>query len=140
MPERIYNYITEKGFSAMFNLPFSWTTLRGKNCRQPIAVMGVVDTFGQCDWSRGIVHDLKATQNQKYERFMNSKQPNRLRFCSKKTQRWTLLQGLWLGQMESKNLISHRYRDRPMQIKKIEFSIIRCSKKVTHCREEVEFR
>ena len=26
-------------------LPFSWTTLRGKHCRQPIAVMGVVDTF-----------------------------------------------------------------------------------------------
>ena len=26
-------------------LPFSWTTLRGKNYRQPIAVMGVVDTF-----------------------------------------------------------------------------------------------
>ena len=29
-------------------LPFSWTTLRGKHCRQPIAVMGVVDTFGPC--------------------------------------------------------------------------------------------
>ena len=28
-------------------LPFSWTTLRGKQCRHPIAVMGVVDTFGQ---------------------------------------------------------------------------------------------
>ena len=27
-------------------LPFSWTTLRGKHCRHPIAVMGVVDTFG----------------------------------------------------------------------------------------------
>ena len=27
-------------------LPFRWTTLRGKNCRHPIAVMGVVDTFG----------------------------------------------------------------------------------------------
>jgi hypothetical protein len=27
-------------------LPFSWTTLRGKHCRNPIAVMGVVDTFG----------------------------------------------------------------------------------------------
>jgi hypothetical protein len=26
--------------------PFSWTTLRGKHCRHPIAVMGVVDTFG----------------------------------------------------------------------------------------------
>ena len=25
---------------------FSWTTLRGKHCRHPIAVMGVVDTFG----------------------------------------------------------------------------------------------
>ena len=28
-------------------LPFSWTTLRGKHCRHPIAVMGVVDMFGQ---------------------------------------------------------------------------------------------
>ena len=27
-------------------LPFSWTTLRGKHCRYPIAAMGVVDTFG----------------------------------------------------------------------------------------------
>ena len=44
MPERIYNPITTMGVSAM--LPFSWTTLRGKHCRHPIAVMGVVDTFG----------------------------------------------------------------------------------------------
>jgi hypothetical protein len=29
-------------------LPFSWTTLRGKHCRYPIAVMGVVDTFRLC--------------------------------------------------------------------------------------------
>jgi hypothetical protein len=28
-------------------LPFSWTTLRGKNCRHPIDVMGVIDTFEQ---------------------------------------------------------------------------------------------
>ena len=28
-------------------LPFSWTTLRGIHCRHPIAVMEVVDTFGQ---------------------------------------------------------------------------------------------
>ena len=28
-------------------LPFSWTTLRGKHCRHPIAIMGVVDTLGQ---------------------------------------------------------------------------------------------
>ena len=27
-------------------LPFIWTTLRGKHCWHPIAVMGVVDTFG----------------------------------------------------------------------------------------------
>ena len=26
-------------------LPFSWTTLRGKHCWHPIAVMGVIDTF-----------------------------------------------------------------------------------------------
>ena len=29
------------------SVPFSWTTLTGKHCRHPIAVMGVVDTFGQ---------------------------------------------------------------------------------------------
>ena len=29
-------------------LPFSWTTLRDKHCRHPIAVLGVVDTFGHC--------------------------------------------------------------------------------------------
>ena len=29
-------------------LPFSWTTLRGKHCQHPIAVMRVVDTFGPC--------------------------------------------------------------------------------------------
>ena len=29
-------------------LPFSCTTLRGKHCRHPIAVMGVVDMFEQC--------------------------------------------------------------------------------------------
>jgi len=28
-------------------LPFTWTTLRGKHCRYPIAGMGVVDTLGQ---------------------------------------------------------------------------------------------
>ena len=27
-------------------LPFSWTTLRGKHCRHPIAAMGVVFMFG----------------------------------------------------------------------------------------------
>ena len=27
-------------------LPFSWTTLRGKHCRHPIVVMGVLDTLG----------------------------------------------------------------------------------------------
>ena len=27
-------------------LPFSWTTIRGKHCRHPIAVMVVVETFG----------------------------------------------------------------------------------------------
>jgi hypothetical protein len=29
------------------SLPFTWTTLRGKHCRHPITVMGVVDTFWQ---------------------------------------------------------------------------------------------
>ena len=36
-------------------LPFGWTTLRGKHCRHPIAVMGVVDTFEQWIWSHRIV-------------------------------------------------------------------------------------
>ena len=38
-------------------LPFSWTTLRGKHCWHPIAIIGVVDTFGQNEdmmkWSFG---------------------------------------------------------------------------------------
>ena len=42
--ERIYNPITAMVFSAMFT--FSWTILRGKNCRHHIAVIRVVDTFG----------------------------------------------------------------------------------------------
>ena len=29
-------------------LPFSWTTLRGKHCRHPIAIMRVVDRFRHC--------------------------------------------------------------------------------------------
>ena len=29
-------------------LPFSWTTLRGKHCKHPIAVKRVVDTFRSC--------------------------------------------------------------------------------------------
>ena len=40
-PERIYNRITAMEFSTMF----TWTTLRGKHSRHPIAVMGVVDMF-----------------------------------------------------------------------------------------------
>ena len=50
MPERIYNPIRQWGFRQC--LPFSWTTLRGKNCRHPIAVMGVVDTFGPGSFSQ----------------------------------------------------------------------------------------
>ena len=46
VPERIYNPSMAMGFLAMFNL--HWITLRGKHCRHPIAVMGVVDTFGLC--------------------------------------------------------------------------------------------
>ena len=39
--KRIYNPIT-----AFWQcLPFSWTEIRGKHCRHPINVMGVVDTF-----------------------------------------------------------------------------------------------
>ena len=45
-PERIYNPLQQWDFQQC--LPFSWTTLRDKHCRHPIAVMGVVDTFGHC--------------------------------------------------------------------------------------------
>jgi hypothetical protein len=40
-------------------LPFSWTTLIGKHCRHPIAVMGVVDTFEQCShmWVHWLLSD-----------------------------------------------------------------------------------
>ena len=46
MLERIYNPFMAMGFGAM--LPFSLTTLRYKHCQHPIAIMGVVDMFGQC--------------------------------------------------------------------------------------------
>ena len=36
-------------------LPFSWTTLSGKHCWHPIAVMGVINMFGR------IVHNLART-------------------------------------------------------------------------------
>ena len=42
--ERIYNPITATGFSAMFT--FQLDKLRGKHCRHPIAVIGVVNKFG----------------------------------------------------------------------------------------------
>jgi hypothetical protein len=42
----IYILIMPMGFSAM--LPFSWKTLRGKDCRHPIALMGVAYIFGHC--------------------------------------------------------------------------------------------
>ena len=43
-PEPIYNPIMAMEFLAMFT--FSWTTLRGKHCQHPIAVMGVVIPLG----------------------------------------------------------------------------------------------
>ena len=39
-------------------LPFSWTTLRGKHCWLPIAIMGVVDTFGHCPYKARETCDL----------------------------------------------------------------------------------
>ena len=46
-PKRIYHPITAMGFSAMFTFQLDNTkSLRGKHCRHPIAVMGVVDMFG----------------------------------------------------------------------------------------------
>ena len=45
MPQRIYNPITAMGFSSMFTSQL-YIILRGKHCRRPIAVMGVVDTLG----------------------------------------------------------------------------------------------
>ena len=39
------NQLRQWGFQQC--LPFSWTTLRDKHYRHPIAVMGVVDTFEQ---------------------------------------------------------------------------------------------
>jgi hypothetical protein len=62
VPERIYNPITAMGFWQC--LLFSWTTLRGKHCRHPIAVMGVVDTFGQY----GLIFIQRSWRNQKAAR------------------------------------------------------------------------
>ena len=44
-PECIYNPIWQWGFGQ--SLIFSWTTLKDKHCQHPIAIMQVVDTFGQ---------------------------------------------------------------------------------------------
>ena len=46
VPKRTYNPITVMGFSAMFI--YQLDILKGKHCRHPITVMGVVDTFQQC--------------------------------------------------------------------------------------------
>ena len=46
-PQVIYNPIMAMGFSAMFTSQLQ-VILRGKHCRRPIAVMGVVDTLGPC--------------------------------------------------------------------------------------------
>ena len=46
----IYNSIMAMGFFWQC-LPFSWTTLRGKHLRHPIAVIEVVDTFGHSYWA-----------------------------------------------------------------------------------------
>ena len=43
-PERIYNPITAMGFSAMFT--YQQDNTKRYYCRHPIAIMGVVDTFG----------------------------------------------------------------------------------------------
>ena len=46
LPKRIYNTITAMGFSAMLTIQLD--TPRGKHCRHPISVVGVVDTFRHC--------------------------------------------------------------------------------------------
>ena len=45
MLEHIYNSIMAMQWGFQQCLPISWTTLRGKHCRHPIAVMGVVGKF-----------------------------------------------------------------------------------------------
>ena len=48
-------------------LPFSWTAMRGKHCRHPIAVMGVVDTFG-LQWHGCRLSKRKAVMILRYDR------------------------------------------------------------------------
>ena len=45
LPQMIYNSIRAMGFSAMFTFQLQ-IILKGKQCRRPIAVMGVVDHLG----------------------------------------------------------------------------------------------
>ena len=72
-PERIYNPISAMGFLQC--LLFSWTTLRGKHCWHPIAVTGLVDTFGlrlafhrfvHHGYSRIIIHNIVNHLNKTY--------------------------------------------------------------------------
>ena len=44
------------------HLSFNWTTLRGKHCWHPIAIMGVVDTFGL----GGFLYNKRATIRHRY--------------------------------------------------------------------------
>jgi hypothetical protein len=79
-PERIYNPITTMQWGFRQCLPFSWTTLRGKHCQHPIAVMGVVDTFGLSpDFKFGVKHRPKTivkSHNPNKERLFLMRFPN----------------------------------------------------------------
>ena len=82
------------GFSAMFR----WTTLRGKHCRHPIGVMGVVDTFQQWLCKASLHITLRITTrvvayfNPKWNTFQkhfNCFSPL-IYFCSQKVEKPTL--------------------------------------------------
>ena len=53
-------------------LPFSWTILRDKHCRHPIAVMGVVDRFGQMVGHQQRREDHKTEQDHAHSQKMIS--------------------------------------------------------------------
>ena len=61
MPQHIYNPISATGFSAMFISQLE-ITLRSKHCRHPIAIMGVVGTFGLYHKNKIRVNRVKKKQ------------------------------------------------------------------------------
>ena len=79
-PQRIYNPITEMGFSAMFTSQLQ-IILRGKHCRRLITIitiMGVEDTLGPCPITTQYFHPPPLPQSD-FQTFRQQCTPLQLR-------------------------------------------------------------